>query len=70
MAHVPSSDEELAIIRTKLQQATKQLAVKDLEIEALKQEVASLRQSCSQTNVTKVYSTSLDIVELDWNINE
>lgn len=70
MAHVPSSDEELAIIRSKLEQATKQLAVKDLEIEALKQEVASLHQSCSQTDVTKVYSTSLSIVYLDWEVNE
>lgn len=70
MAHVPSLDEELATARCKLKQATKELVEKDLEIEALKQEVASLRQGCSRKSVTEGYSTSLSIVELGCNINE
>lgn len=57
MSHPQSADEELAIIRGKLEQATKQLADKDLEIEALKEELAWLRQCHSSTNVTDESST-------------
>lgn len=36
MYHAESADDELAIIRRKLERATKQLAEKDLEITVLK----------------------------------
>lgn len=63
MSHPQSADEELAIIRNKLEQATEQLADKDLEIAALKEELAWLRQGHSPLDVTGESSSSSHVFD-------
>lgn len=66
MAHVQSAQEaELAVLRRKLEQATRQLTERDLEITALKEELASLRQGHSPTVETDESSTMSHVVDND-----
>lgn len=65
MSHAESADEELAIIRRKLERATKQLAEKDLEITVLKKELVSLRQGHSPTGVTEESSIPSHVLDDD-----
>lgn len=58
MASKHSTEEQLAITISKLEQVTKQLIEKDLENVALHNEVARLRQACSTTGVTEAYSST------------
>lgn len=67
MPHVQSADEELAVVRRQLEQATAQLAERDLEITALKEELAWLRQGHSPTDATEESSTPPHIVDNNGN---
>lgn len=69
MHHAESADDELAIIRRKLERAKKQLAEKDLEITVLKKELASLRQGHSPTDLTEESSTPSHAVDDDKGSN-
>lgn len=69
MSHIQSTDDELAIIKSKLEEALDQLAEKDQEITDLKEELGRLRQGNSPTNVTQLFSTDSSIVYFVCNGN-
>lgn len=69
MSQIQSTDDELAIIRSKLEKALDQLAEKDQEITHLKEELARLHQGNSPTNVTQLISTESSIVYFVCNGN-
>lgn len=66
MDHIQSArEEELAVLRRKLEQAKRQLTERDLEITALKEELASIRQGHSPTAETEESSTPSHEVDND-----
>lgn len=69
MPHMESADDELAITRSQLQRATRQLVEKDLEVAALKEELAWLRRDSSPTEATEAYSTSSNVVDVGGDDN-
>lgn len=65
MTHRQSEVDEIAAIRTKLEQALKQLAEKDLRIAALTEELAGLRRGNSSTTVADGFDTTPSDFDFD-----